>query len=140
MQPINRKILRNLKAETEKKKLQERIEVVTQLILQEVVNFAKVSKKHCCDVIITSYVEELRSNAQHVIDNLKTMICDVSMTLRTYEFDPVSSNNAHGFYKEIGEVYSDNQIDFYKEIGEVNVLEVYSDHYGKRYTLTFDWS
>jgi secreted trypsin-like serine protease len=139
MQPINRKILRNLKAETEKKKLQERIEVVTQLILQEVVNFAKVSNKHSCDVIITSYVEELRSNAQHVIDNLKTMICDVSMTLRTYEFNLVYSNNAIGFYKEFDKVYSDNPIDFYKEIGEVNVLEVYSDNYGKRYTLTFDW-
>ena len=125
MQLINRKILRNLKAETEKKKLQERIEVVTQLILQEVVNFAKVSKKHFCDVIITSYVEELRSNAQHVIDNLKTMMCDVSITLRTYEFNPVSSNNA---------------LEFYKEIGEVNVLEVYRDNYGKRYTLSFDWS
>ena len=124
MQPINRKILRNLKAETEKKKLQERIEVVTQLILQEVVNVAKVSKKHCCDVIITPYVEELRSNAQHVIDNLKTMMCDVSITLHTYEFNQVSTN-------EIG---------FYEEIGEVNVLEVYRDHYGKRYTLSFDWS
>jgi hypothetical protein len=124
MQPINRKILRNLKADTENKNLQDRIQVVTQLILQEVVNFAKVSKKHCCDVIITSYVEELRSNTQHVIDNLKTMICDISMTLRAYEFNPVSSNNAIGFYEEIG---------------EVNVLEVYSDHYGKRYTLSFDW-
>ena len=125
MQPINRKILRNLKAETEKKKLQERIEVVTQLILQEVVNVAKVSKKHCCDVIITPYVEELRSNAQHVIDNLKTLMCDVSITLHTYEFNPVSTNNAIGFYAEIG---------------EVNVLEVYRDNYGKRYTLYFDWS
>jgi hypothetical protein len=124
MQPINRKILRNLKAETEKKKLQKRIEVVTQLILQEVVNVAKVSKKHCCDVIITPYVEELRSNAQHVIDNLKTMMCDVSITLHTYEFNQVSTN-------EIG---------FYEETGEVNVLEVYRDHYGKRYTLSFDWS
>ena len=125
MQSINRKILRNLKVDTEKKKLQERIEVVTKLIIKEVVNVAKVSNKHFCDVIITSYVEELRSNAQHVIDNLKTMMCDVSITMRTYEFNPVYSNNADGFYKEIG---------------EVNLLEVYSDHYGKRYTLTFDWS
>jgi hypothetical protein len=125
MQPINRKILRNLKAETEKKKLQERIEVVTQLILQEVVNVAKVSKKHCCDVIITPYVNELRTNAQCVIENLKTMMCDVSITLHTYEFNLVSTSN------EIG---------FYAEIGEVNVLEVYRDHYGKRYTLSFDWS
>jgi hypothetical protein len=125
MQPINRKILRNLKTETEKKKLQERIEVVTQLILQEVVNVAKVSKKHFCNVIITPYVEELRTNAQHVIDNLKTMMCDVSITLHTYEFNPVSTSN------EIG---------FYAEIGEVNVLEVYKDNYGKRYTLSFDWS
>jgi hypothetical protein len=124
MQPINRKILRNLKAETEKKKLQERIEVVTQLILQEVINVAKVSKKHCCDVIITPYVNELRTNAQCVIDNLKTLMCDVSITLHTYEFNQVSTN-------EIG---------FYEEIGEVNVLEVYRDHYGKRYTLSFDWS
>ncbi len=124
MQRINRNILRNLKSETEKKKLQERIEVVTQLILQEVVNVAKVSKKHCCNVIITPYVNELRTNAQDVIDNLKTMMCDVSITLHTYEFNQVYTN-------EIG---------FYEEIGEVNVLEVYRDHYGKRYTLSFDWS
>lgn len=125
MQPINRKILRNLKAETENKNLQDRIQVVTQLIIKDVVNVAKVSKKHCCNVIITPYVNELRTNAQHVIDNLKIMMCDVSITLHTYEFNSVSSNNAIGFYEEIG---------------EVNVLEVYSDHYGKRYTLTFDWS
>jgi len=125
MQQINRNILRNLKVETEKKKLQERIEVVTQLILQEVVNVAKVSKKHCCDVIITPYVNELRTNAQCVIENLKMMMCDVSITLHTYEFNPVSTSN------EIG---------FYEEIGEVNVLEVYRDNYGKRYTLSFDWS
>ena len=125
MQQINRNILRNLKVETEKKKLQERIEVVTQLILQEVLNVAKVSKKHCCDVIITPYVNELHTNAQCVIENLKTMICDVSITLHTYEFNPVSTSN------EIG---------FYAEIGEVNVLEVYRDNYGKRYTLSFDWS
>ena len=124
---INRKYLKNLKSETEKRKLQERIEVIAQLIITDVLLCASNNAENTtCDIIVSNYVEEIEQNFIDVITEIKNFVDDVSVTLKTFDF----VTKGHDLQNVFGE---------HREIGEENKLVIYGNRH-VRYILKFDWS
>lgn len=123
---FNRKYLKNLKSETEKRKLQERIAVIAQLIINDVLQYASNVENTTCDIIVSNYVEEMEQNFIDVITEIKNFVDDVSVTLKTFDF----ITKGHDLQNVFGE---------HREIGEENKLVIYGDR-RVRYILKFDWS
>lgn len=117
---INREYLRNLKADTERRALEQRTQEIAQIIINDVIDFAKISTKHHCTIGVNFYVNELGNDFLKVVEILRNVMKDVSIVFRTHEFDSVVLSK-------------------YVEINEPNKLVLYEDRYDIRYTLCLSW-